>query len=279
MICVSYVEKDGGKMISVPLWKRNVKVCRMPLLVIFAVLSMYVTVIIYMYNPELSEMLSGYQQALPEMMAAVGMTGVAANLLEWMQIYLYGFIMLLFPLIFILIMVQKLLMGPIEGGTLANLLATPNSRKKIICTQILSMIFFTALLFGMVTIVGIVSCEIMFPGELAVGRYLMLNVSTWLLQTAVTGIVFFVACCVSDSKSYYLMGAGLPVVFFLIQMVSNMGEKLEKLKYVTIYSLLPVEEIIKENAVFPLQNGVLFLIAAALFLLGAWQFQRRDLSL
>lgn len=141
------------------------------------------------------------------------------------------------------------------------------------------MIFFTALLFGMVTIVGIVSCEIMFPGELAVGRYLMLNVSTWLLQTAVTGIVFFVACCVSDSKSYYLMGAGLPGVFFLIQMVSNMGEKLEKLKYVTIYSLLPVEEIIKENAVFPLQNGVLFLIATALFLLGAWQFQRRDLSL
>lgn len=251
----------------------------MPLLVIFAVLSMYITVIIYMYNPELSEMLSGYQEVLPEMMAAVGMTGAASNLLEWMQIYLYGFIMLLFPLIFILIMVQKILMGQMESGTLANLLATPNSRRKIIYTQMVSMIFLVALLFGMVTAVGVASCEIMFPGELEVGRYLALNFSTWLLQITVTGIVFFVSCCVSDSKSYYLMGAGLPVLFFLIQMVSNMGEKLEKLKYVTIYSLLPAEEILKEDVIFPVQDGVLLLIAAVLFLLGAWQFQRRDFSL
>ena len=266
-------------MISIPLFKRNIKTCMMPLLTVFAVLCMYITVIIYMYNPELSEMLSGYQQVLPEMMAAVGMTGIASNLLEWMQIYLYGFILLLFPLIFILVMVQKLLMGQIESGTLANLLSTPNSRRKIICTQMVSMIFLTALLFGMLTAVGIASCEIMFPGELEVGRYLALNFSTWLLRAAITGIVFFVSCCASGSKFYYLAGGGLPVLFFLIQMVSNMGEKLEKLKYVTIYSLLPAEKILEEDVLFPIQNGVLLLIAAALFLLGAWQFQRRDLPL
>lgn len=266
-------------MISVPLWKRNMKVCRMPFLAIFAVLCMYTIVIIYMYHPELSDMLSGYQQALPEMMAAVGMTGIATNLLEWMQVYLYGFIMLLFPLVFILIMVQKLLMGQMESGTLANLLATPNSRRKIICTQMVSMIIWMTLLLGMVTAVGIVSCEIMFPGELDVGRYLALNFSTLLLQIAVMGIVFLASCCVSDSKSFYLIGAGVPVLFFLIQMVSNMGEKLEKLKYATIYSLLPIEEILKENAVFPVQNIVLLVIAAVLFLLGAWRFRRRDLFL
>ncbi len=42
-------------------------------------------------------MLSSYQEALPEMMAAVGMTDVAQNLLEWIRVYLYGFIMPLFP--------------------------------------------------------------------------------------------------------------------------------------------------------------------------------------
>lgn len=240
---------------------------------------MYTTVIAYMYNPELSEMLSGYQQALPDLMAAVGMTGIASSLLEWMQIYLYGFIMLLFPLIFILVMVQKLLVGPMETGTLANLLATPNSRKKIICTQISSMALWMAVLMGMVTAVGLLSCEILFPGELDIGRYLALNFSTLLLQEAIVGIVFLAACFANSSKFFYLAGAGLPVLFFLIQMVSNMGEKLEKLRYVTIYSLLPVEEILKKSAYFPVQDVVMLGIAVALFLLGAWRFQRRDFSL
>ena len=266
-------------MISFTLWKRNLKVCTLPFLVIFAMLCMYTTVIAYMYNPELSEMLSGYQQALPELMAAAGMTGIASSLLEWMQIYLYGFIMLLFPLIFILVMVQKLLMGPVETGTLANLLATPNSRKKIICTQIVSMALWMAFLIGLVTAVGALSCEILFPGELDIGRYLALNFSTLLLQEAIVGIVFLAACFASSSKMFYLAGAGLPVLFFLMQMVSNMGEKLEILRYVNIYSLLPVEEILKESAYFPIQDAVMSGIAAALFLLGAWQFQKRDFSL
>lgn len=266
-------------MLSFALWKRNLKVCILPFLVIFALLCMYTTVIVYMYNPELSEMLSGYQQALPELMAVMGMTGVASSLLEWMQIYLYGFIMLLFPLIFSLVMVQKLLMGPMETGTLANLLATANSRRKIICTQIISMALWMAFLMGMVTMVGVLSCEILFPGDLDVGKYLALNFSTLLLQEAVVGIVFLAACFANSSKMFYLAGAGLPVLFFLMQMVSNMGEKLEKLRYVTIYSLLPVEEILKESTYFPIQDAVMLGIAAALFLLGAWQFQRRDFSL
>ena len=69
------------------------------------------------------------------------------------------------------------------------------------------------------------------------------------------------------------------VLFFLIQMASNMGEKLEGLRYATIYSLLPVEGILKENILFPVQNLALLGIAAALFGLGAWQFCRRDLPL
>ena len=126
-------------MLSIPMLKHNFKACLVPFIIIFAFLVMYTTVIIYMYNPELAEMLQGYQKALPEMMAAVGMTGVAASLIEWIQIYLYGFIMLLFPLIFIIIAVNKLVMGFIDNGSMAGILATPNSRGKIIITQLLSL--------------------------------------------------------------------------------------------------------------------------------------------
>ncbi len=266
-------------MISYPLLKRNMISCFKPFLIVFAVLCMYTLIIIYMYNPELADMLNDYQQALPGMMSAVGMTGVAANLLEWIQIYLYGFIMMLFPLIFIIIVVQKLVMGYIDSGSMANLLATPNSRGKIIRTQMLSVILWMIIMMTAITVMGIVGSQMMFPDELDIKRYVLLNGSTLLLQLVISGIAFLAACISSEAKNYYAIGAGIPILFFLIEMISNMGDKLEKLKYITIYTLLPAVEIVKGESGVWKQNVLLFVLAVILFGFGVWWFRRRDLSL
>lgn len=83
-------------MISLPLLKRNMAQTWKILLILLAAMTLYTTVIIYMYDPKLAHMLDDYQDALPGMMSAVGMTGIAGNLTAFKHIYLYGFIMLIF---------------------------------------------------------------------------------------------------------------------------------------------------------------------------------------
>lgn len=266
-------------MISISLFKRNMFSCLKPFLIIYAVLCMYTIVIIYMYEPKMADMLNQYQEMMPGIMAAAGMTGVASSLLEWMQIYLYGFLMMLFPLIFIIILVQKLVMGYIDNGSMANLLATPNSRGKIIRTQALSVVLWMVILIVAVTAVGIIGSQAMFPGELDVKCYILLNGSTLLMQLLICGIAFLAACVCSEGKNYYVLGAGLPILFFLIQAISNMGEKLENLKYLTAYTLLPASEIVKGESGIWCQNVAMFVLAVILFSGGIWWFCRRDLSL
>ena len=176
---------------SRPLFKRNFQTCVKIFFLVFAVLAMYTGVIVYMYNPELAEVLSSYQNLMPEVMAAMGMSGSAANLLEWIQIYLYGFIMLLFPVIFIVVLVNKMVMRYIDSGSMADLLATPNSRRKIIRTQAISCVLWIGILMAAVSAVGVIAANVMFEGELDVKRYLLLNGSTLLLWFAVLGISFF----------------------------------------------------------------------------------------
>lgn len=265
-------------MISGTLLKRNMVSCFKPFLIIFAVLCLYTLTIVYMYNPELADMLNEYQQMLPGMMSAVGMTGIAANLLEWMQIYLYGFFMILFPLIFIIILVQKLVMEYIDNGSVVNLLATPNSRGKIIRTQAFSVILWIIIMMTAITAVGIIGSQIMFPDQLDVSRYILLNGSTLLLQLVVAGIAFLTACVSSEAKNYYAFGAGIPLLFFVIQMMSNMGDKLEKLKYMTVYTLLPAAEVVKGESGVWASNLLLVTMAVLLFGGGIWWFSRRDLS-
>ena len=264
-------------MISLTLLKRNLKSCLMPFFIIFAFLCLYTTVIIYMYNPELSSMLSNYQKALPEMMNAVGMSGIATNLLQWIQIYLYGFIMLLFPLIFVIILVNKLLMSYIDNGSMASLLATPNSRGKVIRTQLLSMFIWLTILMVAVSILGIAYSQMEFPGQLDVSKYIVLNICTLFLWFAVGSISFCTACFVSESKYYYLIGAGLPIAFFMFQMLGNMGDKLKGFKYVSLYSLLPTDKIVSDANDFWLPVIALLGIAIVLSIIGCYYFKKRDL--
>ena len=126
---------------------------------------------------------------------------------------------------------------------------------------------------------GILGGIWLFPGELNVERYLILNISTLFLQLTVAGISFLCACVCSEARHYYTVGAGLPLLFFLMQMISNMGEKLENLKYFTIYTLLPAGEIAAGKGLFVVQNAVLLLLAIVLFSSGIWWFQRRDLGI
>lgn len=174
---------------------------------------MYTTVIIYMYDPELAHMLNDYQQALPGMMTAVGMTGIAGNLTEFVHIYLYGFIMLVFPVIFLIILGNKLLAHYVDTGSMAVLLSTPNSRIRILVTQLLTLLLETALLIALITAIGIVSCESLFPGELDIPVYLKLNAALLLLHLMLGGIGFLPACIFNDSKWYFFVGAGLLILF------------------------------------------------------------------
>ncbi|MEG0227799.1 MAG: ABC transporter permease subunit [Lachnospiraceae bacterium] len=265
-------------MISKPLWKRNLWIGIKLMIPFLAILTMYNSVIIWMYDPKLSQSLDEFQQIMPEMMAAVGMTGATGTLIEFLHTYLYGFIMLLIPVIYVVMLVYKLIMKYVEDGSIACILATPNSRRKIIHTQLLSVSFLTTLLIVIMSGIGYGCCEAMFPGDLAVKKYLLLNGATLLLDLAMGGICVLTACICNEAKWYLTIGAGLPLFFYVIQMMSNMGEKLEKLKYATMYTLFPGKEIIKGTGGVILPCLILAGIWLGLHIVGTIIFTKKDLS-
>lgn len=266
-------------MISMPLFKRNIwSGCKL-LLIFIAILGMYSSVIIWMFDPELSNMLNEYQEIMPGLMSAVGMTGSTGTLIAFINTYLYGFLMLLVPMIFEIMLVNKLIMKYVDNGSMACLLATPNSRRRIITTQLSSILLLVFLMIAIMTGIGLACSEIMFPGELEVEKYVLLNLATLLLHFAVSGIAVFASCFFNETKHYLAWGAGIPLVFYLIQMLSNMGDKLEGLKYCTIFTLLPGTQIIDGSDGVLLKCLVLAAIGIVLYGAAQIRFLKKDLPL
>lgn len=264
---------------SYPLLKRNMRQLLKPLLIIMAVLAMYYGVIIYMYDPELMKTLESYQELMPELMMAVGMTGSTGTLTEFINTYLYGFLMLLFPLIYLLILGNSYVMKYVDSGSMASLLATRNSRRRIIATQAVSLILSTILLMLLITLIGAGFSEGMFPGELDYSKYILLNTGACLLQLAVSALIFFAACLFNESRYFYLAACGIPLLGYLFSMLGNMDDKLKVFKYLSLYSLFPNNKIMAGNEKYFPYFLVLIGISIALYGSGILIFNKKDLSL
>ena len=251
-------------MISMPLFKKNLKSNYILLLVFMAVLAMYFSIIVRIYNPDamsLNDIM--LQMNLPQQMIdAFGFSVSDSSFSGHIASFFYGFLMLVFPMIVYIIISNKQVASMVDKSSMAYLLSTNNSRKKIIVTQGLFVMFVVFLLVLFVTIFGSIFCLIMFDEYFILSEFIMLNVGVLLLHLAISSICFLSSCIFNDTKNSLLFGAGIPIFFILINMLKDVSDKLDFLKYFTIYTLYDPNAWINSNNII---GSAVFLIVVCLF--------------
>lgn len=265
-------------MISLTLFKKEIKSNYKIIFIFLAILTLYSTSIVFMYDPSTTSAFEEMAKSMPEMMKAFGMAAVVTNITEYIANYLYGFIVLMFPIICTIILGNKLIVSYVDKGSMAYLLGTPNKRTKIALTQSVFMMVSSAVLLIYTSGLIIILSNIMHPNLLDTKSFILLNIVLWFLQLAVSGICFFASCISNNSKLYFMIGAGVPIMFYLLQALANMGDKLEWLKYFTLFTLFNPSDIISGKGIAP-EITALLAVAIAFYAIGIYIFSKRDLSL
>ena len=224
-------------MSNMALYKREVKGSLKLLFIFCAVITMYVSVIINMYDPQMMKMLDSFTEAMPELMASVGMKANAADLLGFMVSYLYGFILLIFPMLFCILRGNGLIAKYVDKGSMVSLVAAPVKRRTIAFTQVKVLVSGILLLVFYSTIVELICAESGFPGELDITALLVLNGGLLCLHLFIGSICFLSSCIFSDTKYSVAFGAGIPAFMYVLQMLANVGGKAENAKYFTFFTL------------------------------------------
>lgn len=266
-------------MISGTLLKREVKSGYKMILIFMGVLTMYASMIISMFDPKLGDSLNTMMESMPDLFAAFGMGSPGATLIDFLANYLYGFLFIVFPLIFIIILSNKLVAHYVDRGSMAYLLATPNKRRTIVMTQAFIMILSTFLLITYVTVLCIIVSQTMFSGELDIAKFLLLNIGMYGVYIFLGGMCFCSSCMFNESKYATGVGAGLAIAFVLIQMLSKVGDKFENLKYLTPLTLFDASGIITGNTTSIVMFCILYVVGILLFGIGIKVFCKRDLPI
>ena len=266
-------------MFNFTLYKRSVRENINPLIIFSALLILYFLIIISMFDPKFASVLEGFTESMPELMSMFGMTSISSTLIGFMSTYLYGFIMLVFPMVFSILCANKLVAHHVESGAMTYLLAAPISRPAVAFTQLKVLISGISTLIFLATIVGLVGCHAYFPGELDVPKFLLLNCGALCLQLFIGSVCFLSSCIFNDSKYSLAFGAGIPTLSLLLQMAASDGEKFKGLRFASFFTLFNPEALIagKHSALW----GLAILLAASFFFyfLGIVIFSKKDLHI
>lgn len=261
------------------LFRRSARSLWKTWVVFAAVLSLYVSMITAMFDPKLNATLDEIVTAMPQLMNMVGMQAGSSSLGGFLINYLYGFLLLLLPLVFSILAANRLVARWVDTGSMAYLLASPNTRARVARTQALVLIAGDTLLTAYCTALAVGCAAAMFPGELDVPAYLVVNAGLLCLHLALGGFCFFASCLFNESRLSVALGAGVPVLFFLIRMLANMGGRLEKLKYATVFTLFDPTGLFRGDGAAYAGAAVLLALGLGFYALGTAVFSRRDLPL
>lgn len=254
-------------MINLTLYKREMKGSVKVLIIFAAIVTLYISMIISMYDPQMVETLDSFYEIMPEVMAAVGMSAGSTSLIGFMISYLYGFILLVFPMVFCILRGNGLVAKYVDRGSLVTLLAAPVKRRTIAVTQMSVMLSGIVLLMLYITGLEMIVAEISFPGELVMSELLKLNAVLLCLHLFIGSICFLASCIFSDTKYSIAFGAGVPALMYVLQMLANTGEKAEKARYFTCFTLFDATGIVEgENGAI---LGAVVLLVGAVLLYGA----------
>ncbi|ATZ21685.1 ABC transporter permease subunit [Mesoplasma tabanidae] len=209
-----------------------------------------------------------------------------ANLLQLAVFTSIGFEI---PLIFVIIASNKIMVGEVQTGRITYVVASPLKRTTIINTKIIFMglSLFIGFILNLILTIPVISINAN-KIDITLGAYITSLAGMFLLLFMICGITFLASTYFNKAIWSYVVGAGLPILFFIVSMLSSSVDALDSLKYLTLNSLYNRTNVFEfENGKYILASAdkwigqylAMLIIGAGLFVASSYVFKSKDLLL
>lgn len=243
-----------------------------------AIVWMYVSIF-----PSLAAQADTYSQlmeSLPQgiMKAFAGGTLTGTSFEALIGIKQYG---LIWPIMLLFLMVSlaaNYLAGEIEKGTIGLWLSAPVSRLRVYWSKYIAGLI-ALLVFVIFSIMTVLPIAHVYKVQVASSSFWALSLMGTLFGLAVYGLGMLLSASSSEKSRVYMVLGVLLLVMYIANVVAELYPKLEKLQYTSFFYYYDVAGILSGNAVNRVSVAVFGLVALISTLLGAWIFNKRDISI
>lgn len=170
---------------------------------------------------------------------------------------------------------SNILLKEESDKTIEYLNSVPITRKNIVFSKILCGLFYIIL---MVVIIGMFNfIGLSLSGEFDKKLYILLSITPLFSSIVIFAICLFLSTFTHKTKKTLGISLGIVFVSYFLNIISEIGESTEFLKYISIFTLADIRNVILNVSINPLLTLLAISITVIFMILAMIHYEKKEL--
>ena len=227
-------------------------------------------------NSENMEMMDEMMKMFPEEMLKAFNMDIATidSAFGWLKTEGFVFVLLITG-IYSGILGSNILLKEESDKTIEYLNSVPVTRKKIVASKILCGILYIILMILFLGVFNFVGLSL--SGDFDRKSYLLLSITPIFSSLVIFAVCIFLSTFTHKTKKTLGISLGIVFASYFLNVISEMGESTEFLKYISIFTLADIRNVIVNVSINPLMIVLAIGITAIFMILTTIRYEKKEL--
>ena len=159
--------------------------------------------------------------------------------------------------------------------TIEYLASLPVTRKAIVLNKYLAGLIYTV---GITIAVGIFNyIGLSISGDFEKKQYLLLAVTPVFTSVVLFSMCMFISTFFKKANKMYGLSIGITFISYFLNVLSDMNESVEVFKYISVYTLADVRNVITDEKIRPIFILISVVLSALMLSLTLYRYQKKEL--
>ena len=227
-------------------------------------------------NSENMEMMNEMMEIFPEeMLKAFNMDiSTIDSAFGWLKTEGFVFVLLITG-IYSGILGSNILLKEESDKTIEYLNSVPVTRKNIVINKILCGLLYIILMIAIIGIFNFIGLSL--SGEFDRKSYILLSITPIFSSIVIFAVCLFLSTFTHKTKKTLGISLGIVFASYFLNIISEMGENTEFLKYISIFTLADIRNVIVNVSINPLMVVLAIGITAIFMILTSMRYEKKEL--
>jgi len=170
---------------------------------------------------------------------------------------------------------SNILLKEENDKTIEYLNSVPVTRKKIAISKILSGLIYIVLMVAFLGIFNFIGLTI--SGDFDVKSFMLLSITPIFSSIVIFALCMLISTFTHKTKKTLGLSLGIVFISYFLNIISEMSESTEFLKYISIFTLSDIRNVITDVAINPLMAILSVVITAIFIILTIMHYDKKEL--
>ena len=262
------------------MFKREMKVNFKSFLIWLLILIALFLVVFVMYpsiiNGENAQMMEEMMKLFPEEILKAFNMDISSidSAFGWLKSEGFVFVLLIIGC-YSGILGSNILLKEENDKTIEYLNSLPIKRNNIVFSKVITGLIYIAL---MVILIGIFNyVGLVLSGDFDKIQYILLSITPIFPSFVIYFICMFLSTFTNKTKKMFGLSLGIVLISYMLQMLSTMANETEFLKYLSVFSLADIRNVILDKAINPLMIFLSLILSIVFLISTIVHFNKKEL--